>query len=150
MPRRLLLVPALALLVAGCGSAGSGAPSASADAEQYAQMMDEACNITEAAFAALPEPTEATMPDFATQAAALIADEAERLRAIEPTDERADDHRAFVANTDRQAARWEEVAATSPTDSAELDRLLEAIGQLTLGRDELALEMGVEGCRRAG
>ena len=150
MPRRLLLVPALTLLLATCGSDGSGASSASVEAEQYVRMMEEACSATEVSLAALPEPTEATMVDFATQAAAVIADEAERLRAIEPPDDGADDHRAFIANTDQQAARWGEVAVTSPGDQAALDRLIVEIGQLTLGRDELALEMGLDGCRRAG
>jgi len=154
MARWLLLLPALTLVVAAttsaCGSDGSGAPSASAQAEEYTSEMDAACDVTAASLDALPEPTGANMVDFATQAAAVIADEAERLRTIEPPDEAADDHRAFVANTDEQAARWEEVAATSPTDAAELDRLVQEIGELTLGHDELAVDMGLVACRRAG
>jgi hypothetical protein len=150
MPRRLLLVLVPSLVFGACTSGGSGAPSASAEAVQYADAMEQACASTASALDALAAPTEATMADFAAQASAVIADEAERLRTIEPPDDAAADHRAFIANTDEQAARWGEVAQTSATDTAELDRLVEEIGQLTLGRDDLAAEMGIEGCRRAG
>jgi hypothetical protein len=149
MLRRLLLVPVLAVASASCASSGAGAPSASEQAARYTEQMEQACAVTATALDALPEPTGATMADFASQAAAVIADEAERLRVIEPPDDAAADHRAFIANTDRQAASWGEVAGTEATDTAELDRLVEEIGQLTLGRDELAHEMGLDGCRRA-
>ena len=54
-------VPALTLVVAAttsaCGSDGSGAPSASAQAEEYTSEMDAACDVTAASLDALPEPS---------------------------------------------------------------------------------------------
>jgi hypothetical protein len=155
MPPRLLRAAAAAALtaltvpLAACGS-DAAAPSGSAQVDEYRAEMTDACGVTAAALDALPAPTEGSMADFATEASALIADEAERLRVIEPPDDLDADHRAFVLNTDDQAASWAEVAATSATDSAALDRLVEEIGQLTLGRDELAGEMGIDACRRGG
>ena len=66
--------------------------------------------------------------------------------AIVP-DDLADDHRAFVRNTDEQVTAWRSIA-TVGDDSARLDELTVRIGELIRGRNDLADEMGATDCRR--
>jgi hypothetical protein len=120
----------------------------------YVAVMSAACRVTLAELAALPSPpAEIAMTDFAALAATAIEQEAERIRTIAPPDDLDGDHRAFIANTDDQASRWREIANEIDTEidagGAELNRLSGEIAQLTLGRDDLAVEMGISACRRA-
>jgi HAMP domain-containing protein len=144
--RTLTLVAVVLAAVAAC----TATESAEVIESDYIEMMDAACAVTSGELAALPTPPgDISTPDFATLAATAIGNEAERARTIEPPDDLAADHRAFVANTDDQASRWREIAEISADDEAELNRLSSEIAQLTLGRDDLATEMGIVACRRA-
>jgi hypothetical protein len=148
MARRTLPLAAFVLTLAA--AACTATESTDVTGSDYVEMMDAACVVTNTELAALPTPpSEIAMPDFATLAATAIQNEAERARTIEPPDDLAADHRAFVANTDDQASRWHEIAEISDDDEVELNRLSGEIAQLTLGRDDLAMEMGIVACRRA-
>lgn len=117
--------------------------------EEYTVAMEAICVETAAALAALPPPPDDTgRADFALAAAATIEAEAELAREIEPPAILDGDHRAFVANTDQQAARWRDIAEIPAEDADELNRVSGEIGALTLGRDDLAEEMGLAACRR--
>jgi hypothetical protein len=111
--------------------------------------MEAACRATADALDALTAPDDEDVAEFATLAADTIQAEAEAARAIEPPDDLAADHRAFIANTDDQADRWQEIGEVAATDAETLERAIQELSELTLGRDELATEMGITACRRA-
>lgn len=154
LDRRLtaLVAATAAGLVAACGASSSG-PEATPDG--YRAELSAICIDTAAALDALPTPPEQiTVTEFAVDAASVLASEAERARELAVPDELADDHRAFIRNTDDQAAAWRAVADSGGNGSgssvaeSDLVALTTRIGELQLGRDDLAVEMGVDACRR--
>lgn len=128
------------VVVAACGS-----DAAEPTPQEYLADLEAICADTTAALDRLPDPPDQiTVADFATSAAGLLENEAEHARALDPPSELAQDHRAFVLNTDEQAARWRDLAA----GTGDLAAQTTTIAQLLLGRDDLATEMGADGCRR--
>ena len=117
----------------------------------YAARMTEICADTRRVLAQLgTPPTEISTVDFANEVARLLATEADAARAATAPPDLDDDHRAFVQNTDQQVTAWRalaDIAATASDDSAALGEARTRIGELTLGRDDLAAEMGLEACR---
>ncbi len=125
---------------------GGGSDAATAD---YAADLAAACTAADEALDALPSPPEEISPDdFAGEVALVLEAEAEAARRLRPPDELADDHRAFVRNTDDQARAWRTVAETVGTDPDAMNALSTRILELSLGRDDLSTEMGVDACRR--
>lgn len=153
MPRRptrpaiaVISILAIGSTVAACASERSEPPTM----DEYTDRMDSLCVATQATLDGLPTPPEAiSIAEFATAAADAVQAESEAARAVEPPDAVADDHRAFIANTDDQAGTWRDLALVPTDEPDELGRLSETIGQLMLGRDELVLEMGLARCTRA-
>ena len=140
---RAALVAVFIGLVGACASEPT--PITAAD---YRADLQAICVDTTATLDALPQPPEQiSVSDFATSAASALDNEAERARSLEVPDELADDHRAFVRNTDEQAVAWRAVA-TVGDDGARLDDLTVRIGELIRGRNDLVDEMGAPGCRR--
>ena len=143
-------VVVLGFLVAltACSSDSEPAPTAAV----YLAGLESACTVTATALAALPDPPDGiTVTDFATQAGAILRSEAESIRALAPTDELEDDHRALIQNDEEQAAAWSDVAAAGggpAVDADALDALTTKIAQLNLGRDDLVTEMGAPSCVR--
>lgn len=148
-----LLAAAAAGLLAGCEETTAVTP------EEYRSELAEICTDTTGALAALPTPPEQiSVTDFAVDAASLLASEAEQVRRLDVPEELVDDHRALIRNTDDQAAAWRAVAESADgsdgdTDediaASDLTALTTRIGELQLGRDELATEMAVPECRRS-
>ncbi|MEM9516497.1 MAG: hypothetical protein AAGA42_16730 [Actinomycetota bacterium] len=149
---RRSVVAAIALTAATTAAACGDEQRAEPTAADYIAELETICTETAAELDALPEPPELiSVTDFADQAASILAREADQVRALAPPriDDLDDDHRAFVRNTDDQAATWAEVATTTATDpDADLSPLTTLLGQLALGRDELAAEMGAPACQR--
>ena len=140
LTRRLALTAALVVAGGACGS--EPAPVTAAD---YLADLQAICDDTTATIEALPQPPEEiSVVDFATSAANALTDEAERARSLDVPSELASDHRAFVRNTDEQAAAWRAVA----TDTDQLDASTTLIGQLVRGRNDLVDELGAAQCRR--
>jgi hypothetical protein len=134
-------------LVMTVGAACASEPTPVTEAEYLADLQ-EVCAATTATLDALPRPPEQiSVADFATSAASALASEAERARSLDVPDEISGDHRAFVLNTDEQAAAWRAVA-TAGDDNAQLDELTVRIGELIRGRNDLADDMGAPDCRR--
>jgi hypothetical protein len=116
-------------------------------AEDYLRSLEEVCTATSAELQALPSPPEQiSVADFASSAASALEDEATQAARLEPPDDLDDDHRAFLRNTDEQAAAWRAVAEGG-SDEDFVARTNE-IGQLVLGRNDLTDEMGAPACRR--
>jgi hypothetical protein len=139
--RAAVVLIGLLLTVAACSS--EPAPVTEAD---YLVELQAICADTTSTIDALPRPPEEIpVAAFATSAASALDNEAERVRALDVPAEVADDHRAFVRNTDEQAAAWR---AISTAGDDELDELTVRVGELIRGRNDLAEEMGAPGCRR--
>jgi hypothetical protein len=130
-------------LLAACGSDAIEVTPA-----DYLADLQSICVDTTATLDALPRPPEQiSVADFAASAAGALDNEAERARVLDVPDDLADDHRAFVRNTDEQVTAWRSIA-TVGDDSARLDELTVRIGELIRGRNDLADEMGATDCRR--
>ena len=129
------------LILASCASE----PAEVTEAE-YLVELQAVCNETSAALDALPDPPEQiSVADFASEAARLLDAEAEQARRLDPPSSLADDHRAFIRNTDEQATAWRTIAEGGTDD---LDTATTQVAQLVLGRNDLVEEMGAPDCRR--
>jgi len=135
-------------------AAGMAACTATADQEtneaDYLPELATICTETRETFDALPDPPDQiSIADFATEASNALATESERVRRLDPPGDLDDDHRAFIRNTDEQAAAWAELASLPAGTADALEPIVTNIGELTLGRNDLALEMGVVECQRS-
>lgn len=149
MRRRIADLAALVTLVAVSAAGCADDPEPTVDPAAYRAAVEEICTATIAAQGQLVEPVDAAgVAPFADDVAALLEAEAELLRAVQPPAELAADHRAFVQNTDDQAGRWAALATTPTGDTAAFGAVRTELLQLGLGRDDLAVEMGVDRCRR--
>lgn len=129
------------LVVASCGSE----PATVTEAD-YLADLEAICSDTAEVLGALPRPPEQiTVAEFATSAASALANEAERARALDVPKDNGGDHRAFIRNTEEQAAAWRSIAEAGDVD---LEALTVRVGQLIRGRNDLADEMGASTCRR--
>jgi hypothetical protein len=129
------------LAVAACGS-----EPAAITAESYLAALEDVCEATTDTLDALPSPPEQiTVTEFATSAASALDNEAEQVRSLAVPDEFDDDHRAFIRNTDEQAATWRSIAAAR---DEQLGELTVRVGELVRGRNDLADDMGAPSCRR--
>lgn len=145
------------VLAAGTVSSCDDAGTTEVTVDDYRTELAAICTETADGLAALPTPPEQIpVAEFAVDAASLLTAEAEQVRQLDVPDELADDHRAFVQNTDEQAAGWRAVAESAAAGATEADvaetdlvALTTRIGELQLGRDDLATEMGVDACRRS-
>lgn len=115
-------------------------------AADYIATLEAVCAQTTATLEALPSPPEQiTVAEFAASAASALDNESERARALDVPGEIGDDHRAFIRNTEEQAATWRSIA-TAGDD--QLGELTVRVGELIRGRNDLVDEMGAPGCRR--
>lgn len=145
MARRLL--PALAMLAALAACTEETGPQTTPD--DYVRALGAVCTATAAELDGLEQPADdAGVRRFASEVAALLRGEADAARALDVPDDLEDDHRTFVLTTDDQASRWEALAETPAGDAAFGD-LTREIGELTLGRNDLVVTMGVDACRRS-
>lgn len=134
-----------AFLLAALALAACGSEPAEVTEADYLADLDAVCIETTAALDALPDPPEQiSVTDFASEAARILDSEAEQVRRLDPPASLADDHRAFIRNTDEQSTAWLAVAAGGD----DLVTATTQVGQLVLGRNDLADEMGAPGCRR--
>jgi hypothetical protein len=138
------IVTLIAIVVlTACGSE----PTPVTDADYLADLQ-AICADTTATIDELPRPPELiSVVDFASSAANALDNEAERARALDVPEDLEPDHRAFVLNTDEQAAAWRAIATTAQ-DDAQFGELTVRVGELIRGRNDLVDEMGAPGCRR--
>ena len=72
-----------------------------------------------------------------------------RFDAIDVGNDRRTDHASFVENTEQQSAGWTHSARRlrhAEPDSDTIGELTTELTELTLGRNDLAAEMGLTGC----
>jgi hypothetical protein len=89
--------------------------------------------------------------NFATRAAETLDREATRIGrlSVPRDDDLRSDHRAFVRNTEQQADAWRAIADAASVGS-DMGVAADLVGQLVLGRNDLATAMEVPRCSRAG
>ncbi len=145
---RVLPSAIAALALAAAGAACAEETTREVTPAEYRASLAAICATTDTRLAEVDGPPETTdVADFATTVGSALGDEADRARELTVPDELDDDHRAFVRNTDEQSGAWRDLAVTPPDDAAFAD-LARRIGELTLGRNDLAAEMGVDACIR--
>lgn len=155
-----LIVVAMVLSTVGCSSSDTSdnIADASGDSEEltsgfYAQQVSDICLATNAELDALPTPpTEISRVDWAAEVARLLGEEAMAFDEIQVGDDLRTDHASLVENTDDQAAQWivlnEILAQPEAAGASELlATTTNEIAELTLGRNDLATEMGLDGCQ---
>ena len=151
----ILITLAAVLVAGGCSTdddAGGPPPLTPA---LYTQSMSDICATTTGRLDALPTPPdEISRADWAGEVSHALRDEAAAFDAIDVGSSLRDDHGSLVANTEDQASQWSALgealatdAETGTADDATISDLVTAIGELTLGRNELAAQMGLSGCQ---
>ena len=79
-----------------------------------------------------------------------LRDEAAAFDEIDVGEDRRTDHASFIENTEGQAAGWNalgEALGGAEPNSEMINELTTDLTELTLGRNDLADEMGLAGCR---
>ena len=152
-----LVVIALVLGSTGCSSTtgdGGDDDGTALTPALYTQAMSDICTTTTERLATLPvPPDEISRADWAGEVSRALRDEAAAFDRIEVGDERRTDHASIVANTEDQAEQWMALSvalapgAATDTGDASIADLTTEITELTLGRNDLADEMGLVGCR---
>ena len=136
----MVLIAAITL-AAACSSEPIAVTSA-----DYLEALESVCAETTTTLDALPRPPEQiTVAEFATSAASALDNESSRARALAVPADAADNHRAFIRNTDEQATAWRSIATSSDD---QLDEFTVRVGELIRGRNDLVDGMGAPGCRR--
>ena len=146
-----LLVIALVLGSVGCSSTSGSGDGDTLSPTLYTQAMSDICTDTTERLDALPDPPdEISRSDWAGEVSRALLAEAAAFDEIDVGDDRRTDHASFVENTEGQAASWmalgEALAAGAP-DADAVSELTTEISELTLGRNDLADDMGLTGCR---
>lgn len=145
-----LIVVALVLGSVGCSSTSGSGDDDALNPALYSQAMSDICLATTERLDALPDPPdEISRADWAGEVARALRDEAAAFDEIDVGNERRTDHASLVENTEEQSAGWlalgEALAADEP-DPDVVSELTTEISELTLGRNDLADEMGLTGC----
>ena len=151
--RRAVAALVLALAASGCTTTTGGAPGEGEGGPpaDYATTMGEICATARARVASLPDPPDGiSRRDWANEVGLALRAEGTSLRQVPVDDARREDHRALTAGTLELADRWTALADELEGGEPEaIGELTDDIGQLTLGRDELADALGLPGCRAA-
>ena len=149
-----LLIVALVLASTGCSTTDEAGGDADGSSELtgalYATTMGDVCASTATRLEQLPSPPDdISRADWAGEVSRALLAEAAAFDAIRVGDSRRDDHASFVENTEEQAAQWlllSEVLVAEAADEQALDLTTTEIRELTLGRNDLATEMSLDGC----
>jgi len=147
-----LIVVALVLGSVGCSStSGNGDDPDALTPALYVQAMGDICDATTERLDALPTPPEEiSRADWAGEVSRALRDEAAAFDEIDVGDDRRTDHASFVENTEGQAAGWMalgDALADAEPDNVTISALTTDLTELTLGRNDLADEMGLAGCQ---
>lgn len=155
-----LIVVAMVLSTVACSTtnASDDIADTTGDGEElasglYPQRMSDICVTTNAELDALPAPpTEISRVDWTAEVARLLSEEAAAFDQIQVGDDLRTDHASLVENTEDQAAQWTVLNGILARPEAEgasesIATATNEIAELTLGRNDLATEMGLAGCQ---
>lgn len=145
MLARWTLAALAAVALAACGGEGGGERLTKGE---YVEQADAICAEASARLAALPEPRSLEeLADVAPRAAAIAAEQLERLRRLRPPadDEAKLDHALDL--TERQNALVEEIGeAAAAGDGVRVSELLEELAGVRTEARSIAVEYGLEVC----
>jgi hypothetical protein len=141
------VICSLLLALAAVGTACTSDAAPGVNAADYRAALASLCTASAEDRSVLAPPDDTGVAAFARSVADILTRQADAARALRPPSEIDDDHRAFVQNTADQAGQWTSLATTSPDDAEQFGAIQTAILELTLGRDDLAIEMDVPECR---
>jgi hypothetical protein len=154
--RVILICVALIVVALVLGSVGCSSTSGSDDADAltptlYTQAMSDICTATTERLDALPTPPdEISRADWAGEVSRALRDEAAAFDEINVGDDLRTDHASFIENTAEQSAAWlalGEALGADEVDGDTIGELTTELTELTLGRNDLADEMTLAGCR---
>ncbi len=149
----VLIVVTMVLASTGCSTtAGTGQDidePAPLSAEFYPAAVTDICAATDERLAELPAPGDGLAEtDWAGEVSRVVETEADALGDVGTISDVRDDHRTFITNTRDQAAQWSLLStAIASADADGIDSARTEILELSLGRIELAEELGISGCR---
>lgn len=132
-----------ALAATSCGG-GSGTLSA----EDFADVMSDICADAERGLVDLQAPDDvAGLESFARDASEVLTATRDRLADVKAPDGVDADFTNFVANIDDQIDALDDLeAAGKNDDEAAAEEVFTTMGDLNDERDQLAQELGVDGC----
>lgn len=146
-PFAVLAATAIAIVSGGCASAGGGGTLTPAD---YDATMTEICVATDARLDALPTPPEQIgASDWAGEVSRAFRAEASSASALTVDAEVRELHRSFVTTTQDLADQWSQLATALATDPDDIGSTDVEITALSLGRDDVATDLGLEACVRS-
>lgn len=144
---RTLLASAASVLAVSCASSDGPAPLADDD---YVVAMSDICTSTDERLDGLPAPPEQIRPaDWATEVARVYRAESAAAEALVVDGSIRETHRAFVTTTDGIADAFTSLSEVLSSDPDAMTEASEEVTRLSLGRDDLAGELGLDSCRRA-
>jgi len=119
------------------------------DAQFYPAAVSEICTETDERLTELPTPGEGIAEtDWAVEVSRELEAEADSLGDVGTISGVRNDHRTFIANTREQATQWSQLStALAASDAERIDAARTAILELSRGRIDLAVELGIGGCR---
>ena len=141
-------VAALVVLVTSAGCTSDGG-SVVVDGEAYVSAMEEICTGTGERLDALPEPPEQIRPtDWATEVAGILRSEATDADGLVVTGELRAAHRDYVSTVGDLADAYDTLATALTDDAESIGPVRDEITSLSLGRDDVADQLGLAACRR--
>jgi hypothetical protein len=137
----------IGLAAGACQSSGADTGPLVGDA--YTTATDAICADTNDRLEALPSPPEGISPtDWADEVALAFRAETERTGDLFVDNSIRGTHLDFVTTTTELADQYRLLSSTIDTNPDGIGAITTQITELTLGRDELASELGVVECIR--
>lgn len=149
-----LVVVAMVLASTGCTTSDDSGNSTPTN-DTYPAAMDEICAATASELDAVPDPPEQiSRVDWAAEVSRLLDNEANRFDALRVDVDQREQHGSLVRTAREQAAQFallgdvldDDALDDDAPDSVGIEAISDEIRSLSLGREELASELGVPTC----
>jgi hypothetical protein len=145
-----LLVVAMVLASTGCTTNEGDDRAEPLTDLTYPAALDEICAATASELDAVPDPPEQiSRVDWAGEVSRVLDNEANRFDALRVTVDLREPHGSLVRTARAQAeqlALLGDVLDESTGDSTDIESISDEIRSLSLGREELATELGAPSC----
>lgn len=151
-PGRLLAtVVGVSLVSVGLGACTSDGGDTALVGDSYMSEMTTICVSTDDRLAALPAPPEQISPtDWAAEVARAFRAESTAASNLTVDGDIRELHRSFTTTTADLADTYDDLSATLTTDPDGIGEINVEITELSLGRDDVATELGLDACVRSG
>ncbi len=117
----------------------------------YPAAMNEICAAATERLGDLPTPPdEIGQADWAGEVSMILRDEAAAFDELSVGENLRENHGSLIANTEELSAQWAEVREALSAGSDSIGDISSEIAELTLGREDLAVDMGLDRCGARG